>query len=256
MTAMETPRVMLIDSNVLFVRRITAAMTNEGFEMVHYAETSYALTSLERETPVLILCATEFREMGAFEMVALLRADPKTSKIPVMALGNGVGQGQLQAFRSGCDDYIDRRRNASEIASYIHSFVASSHLGFQPTQMLSSTETSLSGNLAHLDLAGVMQMLGPARKTGALHINAGETDAIIFFDLGELKHAEYGKLTGDDAVIQVIKDCYESRTGVYKFIADSIVSESTVRRSATDLLLDAMRELDEVQRETAEKEVI
>jgi len=255
-TEMQTPRVLLIDSNVLFIRRITAALKNEGFEVVHHLETSYALTSLEWDLPAVILCATEFREMGAFEMVSLLRADPKTAKIPLMALGNGVGQGQLQAYRTGCDDYIDRRRNAAEIASHIRSYVASAHHGFQPTQLLSPDDTSLSGNLAHLDLPGVVQMLGPARKTGALHINAGETDAIIFFETGEMKHAEYGKLTGDDAIVQVIKDCYASRTGVYKFIADSTVSECTVRRSATDLLLDAMREYDEAERDTAEKEVL
>jgi len=37
-----------------------------------------------------------------------------------------------------------------------------------------------------------MQMLGHAHQTGALHINAGETDGVLFYDAGEITHAECG----------------------------------------------------------------
>jgi hypothetical protein len=119
--------------------------------------------------------------MGAFEMVPILRGDGKTAKIPFMALGNGGDQGLLQAYRAGCDDYIDRRGDVAAIVGKIESFLLSARKGFQPTQMLSATETSLSGNIAHLDLPGVVQMLSQSGQTGGLHINAGETDAVVFF---------------------------------------------------------------------------
>jgi len=79
--------------------------------------------------------------------------------------------------------------------------------GFQPTQMLGQADTSLSGNLTHHDLTGVMQMLGQARQTGALTINAGETDGVLFYDGGEITHAECGSLFGDEAVIHILKNC-------------------------------------------------
>ena len=62
-----------------------------------------------------------------------------------------------------------------DIAAHVRSFLVSRQDGFQPTQMLTSAETDLSGNLEHLDLPGVIQMLGQARQTGALHINASDT---------------------------------------------------------------------------------
>jgi len=125
----------------------------------------------------------------------------------------------------------------------------------------------LSGSLSHLDLAGVIQMLGPARQTGALHVNATDADGIIFFEAGEIVHAECDALFGDEAVTQIIRTCQGAEKGVYKFVYGATAAQRTVLRSATDLLLDAMREIDEQnaaqneeqqdgQHEIAEKELL
>jgi CheY-like chemotaxis protein len=248
-------RVLLIDSNVYFVKRMTEALAKEGFEVLHHPVASYALTMIEWSPPDIILCATELREMGAFEIVPMLRNDPKTANTPLMALGNSVEKGPLEAYRAGCDDYIDRRRNPADIAAHIRAFLRSSRHGFQPAEMLSTADTSLSGNLAHLDLPGIIQMLDQGRQTGALHVNAGETDAVMFFESGEIHHAECGKLIGEEAVIQIIKECQQTAMGSYKLVTGTIANERTVHRRATDLLLDAMREFDEAQRELAEREL-
>jgi len=249
------PRVLLIDSNVYFVKRMTDALVKEGFQVFHHPAASYALTMMEWKPPDIILCATELRKMGAFDIVPVLRSDPKTANTPLMALGNSAEKGPLEAYRAGCDDYIDRRRNPADIASHIRAFLRSSRHGFQPTEMLSTTDTSLSGSLEHLDLPGIMQMLDQTRKTGALHVNAGETDAVLFFESGEIHHAEYGKLTGEEAVVQIVKDCQLSGIGVYKLVAGTIANQRTVHRRSMDLLLDALREFDEANEHPAEKEI-
>jgi DNA-binding response OmpR family regulator len=237
------PRVLLIDSNVYFSKRLSDALKEQGFEVVHATQAAFALTMLEWNTPAAILCATNLREMSAFEMAPVLRADPKTAGMPLIALGPGGDQALLEAYRAGCDDFVDRRRAPADIAAHVRSFLVSRQDGFQPTQMLTSAETALSGNLSHLDLPGVIQMLNQARQTGALHINAGDTDG------GEIFHAECGMLFGDEAAMQIVKACQSTGKGVYKFIYGSTAPQRTVLRSATDILLDAMREFDEDERE-------
>lgn len=248
------PRILLIDSNVYFSKRLGDALKQQGFEVVPSAQAAYALTMLEWNAPSAILCATNLREMGAYEIAPILHADPKTSNIPLIAMGGGGDQALLEAYRAGCDDYVDRRRPPADIAAHVRSFLLSRQDGFQPTQMLSSAETELSGSLSHLDLPGVIQMLGQARQSGALHINAGETDGIIFFEGGEIVHAECATLFGDEAVTQIVKACQEATRGVYKFVYGASAAQRTVLRSATDLLLDALREFDEAQNNQMEKE--
>ena len=249
------PRILLIDSNVYFSKRLTDALQQQGFEVVLSAQASYALTMLEWNAPAAIMCATNLREMGALEMAPILRADAKTATIPLIAIGGGGDQALLEAFRAGCDDFVDRRQSPSDIAAHVRSFLLSRQEGFQPTQMLATSDTDLSGSLSHLDLPGVIQMLGQARQTGALHINACEIDGIIFFEAGEIHHAECGALFGDEAVTEIVKTCQRAAKGVYKFVYGAAATQRTVLRSATDLLLDAMREFDEAEHNEVENKL-
>jgi CheY-like chemotaxis protein len=251
--AASRPRILMIDSNVYFTKRVGDALKQHGFDVVPCSQGTYALTMLEWNAPAAILCATNLREMGALEMAPILRRDPKTATIPLIAVGSDGDQALLEAYRAGCDDYVDRRREPSEIAAHVKSFLISRHQGFKPTQMLSSAETDLSGSLLHLDLPGVIQMLGQAHQSGALHINADDTDGIIFFEGGEIFHAECGILFGDEAVTEIIRTCQGTISGVYKFVYGSTAVQRTVLRSATDLLLDAMREFDECERDKVEE---
>jgi CheY-like chemotaxis protein len=246
-------KILLIDSNVYFAKRLGDALKQVGFDVVPATQAAYALTMLEWNAPSAIMCATNLREMGAYDMAPILRADPKTATIPLIAVGNGGDQALFEAYRAGCDDYVDRRRPPADIAAHVRGFLVSREEGFQPTQMLTAADTALSGSLSHLDLPGVMQMLGQAHQTGALHINAGEIDGIIFFEGGEIFHAECGTYFGDEAVTQIVKTCQSATAGVYKFVYGATAAQRTVLRSATDLLLDAMREFDEDQRSEEEK---
>jgi CheY-like chemotaxis protein len=200
---------------------------------------------LEWDTPSAILCATNLREMSALDLPRIVHSDQKTSHIPIIALGDGGDQALMAAFRAGCDDYVDRKLGPEHIASHVRAFLKSHEEGFQPTQMLGRTETALSGNLSHLDLLGVVQMLAHSRQSGALYINASDLDGVMFFDNGDISHAEAGELIGDDAVIAIVKRTNGVENGVYKFVPGATATTRTVLRSATELMLDALRELDE-----------
>lgn len=245
-------KILIIDSNVFFAKRLSDALSRNGFEVMHSTQPGYALTMLEWNTPDAILCSTSLREMSAFDISPILRADQKTAQIAVIAMGDGGEHMLMEAFRAGCDDFIDRRLGPDQIAAHLRNFFRSQHEGFEPTQMLQRDDTALEGNLSHMDLPGVIQMLSQTRQTGALHVNAGvSADAILFFDQGDVSHAETGDLIGDDAVVQIVKGCEGLEKGTYKFVPGSMAATRTVLRSVTELMLEALRELDE-ERDMAE----
>jgi DNA-binding response OmpR family regulator len=246
-------KILLIDSNVLFSKRLGDALKKEGFEVSTNTQAAFALTAIEYDAPAAIVCATKMREMGALEIAAIIHADTKNSSLPIIATGDGSQGALMEAFQAGCDDYVDRHLPVSTLASHIKNIIISKLQGFQPTQMLGQQDTSLSGNLTHHDLTGVMQMLAQAHQTGALTINAGETDAVLFFDAGEIVHAESGSLFGDEAVLEILKSCVRLGSGVYKFVYGVTTAQRTVLRSATDLMLDAMREFDEAANEASDE---
>ena len=71
---------------------------------------------------------------------------------------------------------------------------------------------------------------------------------------GEITHAECGSFFGDEAVIHILKSCVQGGAGIYKFVYGTTSAQRTVLRSATDLMLDAMREYDEGARDLVDKE--
>ena len=96
------PRILLIDSNVYFAKRLGDALKQQGFDVVPSTQAAYALTMLEWNAPAAIVCATNLREMGAYEMAPILRADPKTSRHPAHRRGQRQAiRRLLEAYRAG-----------------------------------------------------------------------------------------------------------------------------------------------------------
>src|SRR5258706_3500355 len=206
-------KILLIDSNVLFSKRLGDALRREGFEVTTATQAAFALTTLEYNAPAVIVCATNMREMGALEIARIIHADPKNAALPVIAMGDGSQRVLMESFQAGCDDYIDRHLSPGVIANHIKNIVISKLEGFQPTQMLGQADTSLSGNLTHHDLTGVMQMLGQARQTGAVNINAGATDGVLFYDGGEITPSRCGSPFGRQDLLYILKECVQGRAG-------------------------------------------
>src|SRR5436189_103206 len=63
-------------------------------------------------------------------------------------------------------------------------------------------------------------------------------------------------ITPNEAVIYILKNRVNGNKGVYKFVYGTTSPQRTVLRSATDLMLDAMREVDESSRDMADKEAL
>jgi CheY-like chemotaxis protein len=244
-TAEDYGRILLVDTNRFFVKRLTEELRREGFEVVHCCEPAYALTAVEWNTPVAILCATRFGDSGGYAMPGILQGDAKTRHIPVIAIGEGDNDSPLEAYRAGYHDFVDRRWGAKEIAGHLVSFLRSCRNGFRPSQMLDAAETTLSGNLSGVDLAGVLQMLVQSRQSGTLHINAADSDGIICFEVGKVLHAECEGSAGDTAIVRLVQSCYAADDGVYKFVPGGATAQRTVKNSIESLLLDALRDLDE-----------
>ena len=122
-------KILLIDSNVYFAKKLGDALKREGFEVISSTQAAFALTTLEYDAPTAIVCATNMREMGALEIAKIIHADPKNSALPVIALGDGSQRALMEAFQAGCDDYIDRRRTPAIIATHVRNIVTSKSEG-------------------------------------------------------------------------------------------------------------------------------
>jgi CheY-like chemotaxis protein len=219
-------RIILVDTNLFFVKRLTDELRRQSFGVVHCAEPAYALTAVEWNMPVAILCATNLPTSDVYAIPRILQSDERTRHISVVAVGDSGQKALLEAFRAGYDDYVERRLGAHEVASHLVAFL----LGRQNRFQVSHSE-GVAG------LCGVIRNLSHLRETGALRVQAAGSDGIIFFKAGELIHGESAGFIGDAAVLNLIENCSDAGAGVYKFVRGcALPCERTVQSAVEELI--------------------
>lgn len=102
----------------------------------------------------------------------------------------------------------------------------------------------MTGKLGLFSLVDLFQLLASARRTGRLTVDHPVTLARIYFDGGRVIHAEFGELKGTDAVFTLFAD----ERGDFEFRIGLSSPGRTITMGTENLVLEAMRRLDEVSR--------
>lgn len=101
----------------------------------------------------------------------------------------------------------------------------------------------LEGNLKDFDLSDILQLVQLGKKTGALVVQSGGDEGIIYFNDGSAVHAKAGDTTGDQSVNRILR----WRQGSFTFRPDETTAYRTIQTPLQHLVLDAARQIDEWQ---------
>lgn len=107
---------------------------------------------------------------------------------------------------------------------------------------------SVTGTLGLFSLVDLFQLLSSARRTGRLVVEHPAATARIYFDRGQAVHAEFGSLTGVDAIYTLFAD----EQGSFEFRIGLATPANTIDVGTENLVLEAMRRIDEAVRSGAE----
>lgn len=102
----------------------------------------------------------------------------------------------------------------------------------------------MTGTLGLFSLVDLFQLLAAARRTGRLTIEHPVTGARIYFDRGQVVHAEFGELAGEDAIYTLFAD----ERGAFEFRLGLPSPAKSIAVGTENLVLEAMRRLDEVNK--------
>jgi len=125
-------------------------------------------------------------------------------------------------------------------------------LGCEETQVfvmppININEGGFSGDLSTLGIVEVVQTLSQCLKSGALTItqpNNPEDIAVLYFDDGEIVHAQHLADQGKDVVVKVL----QLHKGQFVFSNDVSSPKRTIEVSTMGVLLEACRVIDETDK--------
>lgn len=110
----------------------------------------------------------------------------------------------------------------------------------------------VTGTLGLFSLVDLFQLLTAAKRTGRLAVEHPAGLARIYFDRGQVVHAEFGELTGAEAVYALFGD----ERGSFEFRIGLPAPAESVVVSTENLVLEAVRRLDESRRGDGEAHVV
>jgi two-component system cell cycle response regulator DivK len=99
-------RVLLVEDNELNRDVLSRRLQRKGYEVAQAVDGQQGLEAARAEKPDLILMDMSLPGLDGWEATRLLKADPETRGIPVIALtAHAMAGDREKALEAGCDDY-------------------------------------------------------------------------------------------------------------------------------------------------------
>ena len=117
-TPTQAATILVVDDDIKTREYLRGIFESAGYRALSAGETASALRLLQTEPCDLVLIDLALSEVDGLALCRLLRAQPATSKLPVITLAHDDTDSQKQeAFAAGADDYIAKSSSAAEIVS-------------------------------------------------------------------------------------------------------------------------------------------
>lgn len=118
-------KILIVEDNVANMKLATILMTNAGHAVICAVDAESGLMLARSELPALILMDVQLPGMDGLTATALLKGDPATAAIPVIALTAMAMQSDREKSKlAGCDAYIAKPLRYEELYAAIDTLLA------------------------------------------------------------------------------------------------------------------------------------
>lgn len=117
-------KILLVEDNPLNLDMLSRRLERKGFQVITAVDGQQGIDKALSDQPDVILMDMSLPIIDGWAATTKIKADPKTNKIPVIALtAHAMVGDQEKAEKAGCDDYdtkpIDFVRLLGKIAKFI-----------------------------------------------------------------------------------------------------------------------------------------
>ena len=197
-----TVKVLLIDDNPMILGMLSQAL--EKFANLDTAsDSAEGLLKIVESPPDLLITDYQMPGMDGRQLVEKLKDRAATARLPIILMATKADQNEkLKIVEDKVEDFLEKPFFVKEATARIKRIV--DRIALEKMAKEAPGEGTLRGTLQQMNVIDLLQSLELSRKTCRLTLTTNDDRCELFFSEGQINHATYGDLSGDDAVYKVL----------------------------------------------------
>jgi len=219
--------ILFADRDQNAVQYFSGTLKANGFNATSTTSGKEALGLYKSVSPDLVVTDLALEEMDGMTVLEELKKFDPDAKVIIIT--DSADKNMItRAFSMGVLDVLEKPLDPEFLISKIR-------------DLLAREDRGLEGNLQMMSLASIIQINCEERNQSQLTLNHLGKLGTIFFNNGEMVHAETGDLVGDEAIYSLLgweEGTFKVKMGVEPGLI-------TIDKNWSGLLLEGMRRIDE-----------
>jgi response regulator RpfG family c-di-GMP phosphodiesterase len=236
----QKPSVLIVAPQDEHRKVLKMRLVNEGFDVAESKSVKRALRKLRGDAPSLVLVDIDADPTAAFRLLQDVREDEALCRVPVAFLTNQHDRIlKIRALREGVDDLLSKNEDLEELLARVQNIV--SREAVRRDGKVARSRRGISGDLENLGFADIVQVLSMGMKTACVTLRSNGSKGQIWFENGTVRHAESGKVKGEQAFYEMVRWTEGS------FVIEHGVQTNhhSIERDAMFLVMEGVRLMDE-----------
>ena len=235
-------KLLLVDDNPMVLGMLQHALAPFA-RVVSATDSADALLKAVDDPPDLVVCDYRMPGMDGRQLVEKLKSRPATANFSAVLMASRADIDERLSPQDAADDYLAKPFFLKEATRRIKRTV--DRIALEKMAKTAPSDGVVRGNLSQMNVIDLMQSLEMGRKSCQLKLNNEGEKCEVFFAEGQVKHATYGSLVGDQAVFKVLR----WTGGNFELNFEGTTDKETTQLNTQGLLMEGLRLLDESQRD-------
>ena len=240
-------KLLLVDDNPMVLGMLQHALSSLA-QVTTATDAADALLKAVDDAPDLLVCDYRMPGMDGRQLIEKLKSRPATANFSSVLMASKVDISERLSTQDAADDYLEKPFFLKDATRRVKRMI--DRIALEKMAKTAPSDGVVRGNLSQMNVIDLMQSLEMGRKSCQLSLNHEGDKCEVFFVEGQVKHATYGLLVGDEAVFKVLR----WTGGNFQLNFDGKTDQETTKLNTQGLLMEGLRLLDESSRDGGEAE--
>lgn len=235
-------KLLLVDDNPMVLAMLKHALASLA-KVTTASDAADALLKAVDDVPDLLVCDYRMPGMDGRQLVEKLKSRPATANFTTVLMASKADIAERLSPQDAADDYLEKPFFVKEATRRVKRMI--DRIALEKMAKTAPSDGVVRGNLSQMNVIDLMQSLEMGRKSCRISLSNENDKCEVFFVEGQVKHATYGSLVGDEAVFKVLR----WTGGNFELDFEGKTDKETTQLNTQGLLMEGLRLLDESTRE-------